>query len=94
MTVENGVSAVFDGDADNWCNMDKYLSRGVFAGKAYGSTGNPELGGCNYYRSRNPNISGSGSIDLLKGLQLTITDPNGSGISSVLVELGSCSATY
>jgi hypothetical protein len=83
----NNISNAFDGDQNNWCNYTKYT-----AGN-YGSTLNPELAGCKYYKDK---ISHSNALsinpDLLENMEVVVDDV--SGISEVTIELGGCTATY
>lgn len=67
--------------------MQKYL------GNDYGSSTNPELTGCTYYKSKASHANTTDKHpDLLEGLNITIDDP--SGISAVTVEIGNCTANY
>lgn len=87
-TSVNGVSTVFDGDVDHWCNMTKYTASN------YGTTANPTLAGCTYYKDQPTGITHSAGVhpDLLENLEIPVSDT--SGISEIRVELGSCDATY
>lgn len=82
----NGVSNVFDGDQNSWCNYTKYRAAN------YGTTANPELPGCKYYKDKISHGTSGINPDLLEGLTITVDDP--SGISQVTIEIGNCTAVY
>ncbi len=75
--------------------MDKYLSRGLYAGKTYGSADNPELTGCSYYKNKisHTNMQSGKNPDLLENMEINVDDV--SGVSEIFIEMGAnCRATY
>ncbi len=87
IVIGGSAAGLFDTDADNWCNMTKYVAVG------YGTSAST-LAGCEYYRNKivpTP-IASDKHPDLLKGLEITVDDV--SGVSEIKVEIGKCSATY